>query len=39
MMSSAYGMPISLNAATYGDAPSSLSFHGTMQTSRNTEPT
>ena len=39
MMSSAYGMPISLNAATYGEAPSSLPFHGTMQTSRKIEPT
>ena len=39
MMWSAYGMPISSNAATYGEAPSSLSFHGTMQTSRNIEPT
>ena len=30
MMWSAYGMPIVLNAATYGEAPSSLSFHGRM---------
>src|SRR4051794_39392085 len=39
MMWSAYGMPISVKAATYGDAPSLLSFHGTMQTSRTIEPT
>ena len=36
---SAYGMPISLKAATYGEAPSSVSFHGTMHTSRNIDPT
>ena len=36
---SAYGMPIAVNAATYGEAPSSLSFHGTMQTSRIIDPT
>src|SRR5680860_1530664 len=32
-------MPISSEAATYGERPSSLSFHGTMQTSRNIDPT
>jgi hypothetical protein len=32
-------MPISLNAATYGESPSSLSFHGTMSTRRIIEPT
>ena len=39
MMWSAYGMPISSNAATYGEAPSSLSFQGTMMTSRIIDPT
>ena len=39
MMWSAYGMPISENAATYGDAPSLVSFHGTMQASRKMDPT
>ncbi len=39
MMWSAYGIPISLNAATYGEAPSSVSFHGTMHTSRKIDPT
>src|SRR3954470_2183421 len=32
-------MPIVLKAATYGEAPSSVSFHGTMQASRKIEPT
>ena len=39
MMWSAYGIPISSNAATYGEAPSSLLFHGTMHTSRKIDPT
>src|SRR3954451_889278 len=39
MIWSAYGMPMVLNAATYGDAPSSVSFHGTMQASRKIDPT
>src|SRR3954452_17333406 len=39
MIWSAYGMPICLKAATYGDAPSSVSFHGRMQVSRKTDPT
>ena len=32
-------MPISLKAATYGEAPISVEFHGTMQTRRNIDPT
>src|SRR6478735_5548318 len=32
-------MPIALKAATYGEAPGSVSFHGTMQVSRKIEPT
>src|SRR6478752_6407962 len=39
MMWSAPGMPISVNAATNGDAPISAEFHGTITASRNTEPT
>src|SRR6476661_342702 len=39
MMWSAPGMPISVKAATNGDAPISAEFHGTMTASRNTEPT
>ena len=39
MMSSAYGMPILSNAATNGEAATLSSFHGTIVTSRNTEPT
>src|SRR3954462_567601 len=39
MIWSAYGIPISENAATYGDAPSSVLFQGTMQASRKIEPT
>src|SRR4051795_9371720 len=39
MIWSAYGIPIWENAATYGDAPSSVSFQGTMQASRKIEPT
>ena len=39
MMWSAYGMPISVNAATNGDAPAFSSFHGRMTASRNAEPT
>ena len=39
MIWSAYGMPIVSNAATYGEAPRSLSFHGTMMTSRIIDPT
>src|SRR5215212_8500293 len=37
MMWSAYGMPISVNAATKGEADRSSSFHGTIVTSRKTE--
>src|SRR3954468_10048507 len=32
-------MPISVKAATYGEAPSLVSFQGTMHTSRNIDPT
>ncbi len=32
-------MPISVNAATNGDAPATSSFHGRMTASRNVEPT
>src|SRR6476659_10179938 len=39
MIWSAYGMPMVSNAATYGEAPRSLSFHGTMMTSRIIDPT
>src|SRR5689334_18510008 len=39
MMSSAYGMPIALNAETYGDAASWSEFHGRITASRNSEPT
>src|ERR687889_129784 len=39
MMWSAYGIPISEKAATYGDAPSSVSFQGTMHASRKIDPT
>src|SRR3954447_1972582 len=39
MIWSAYGIPIVENAATYGDAPSWVSFQGTMQASRKIEPT
>src|SRR5450755_233987 len=35
---SAYGIPISFSALTYGDEPSSLEFHGRMTTSRKIEP-
>ena len=36
---SAPGRPICLNAATYGEEPSSTEFHGTISTSRKTDPT
>ena len=39
MMSSAYGIPISLKAATYGEAPRSASFQGRITASRKIEPT
>src|SRR3954451_8252942 len=39
MMWSAYGIPISVNAATKGEAESPLSFHGRIVTSRKTEST
>src|SRR5688500_8633768 len=39
MMSSAYGMPISVNAATKGDPESSWESHGRITARRNTEPT
>src|SRR6478735_5859733 len=39
MIWSAYGMPMTVNALTYGDAPNSVEFHGRMTASRNTEPT
>ena len=39
MMWSAPGMPISLNAATYGEAASSAEFHGRITASRKIEPT
>ena len=32
-------MPISVKAATKGEAPNSSSFHGRIVTNRNTEPT
>src|SRR6478735_12085545 len=35
MMWSAYGIPISVNAATKGEAESPSSFHGRIVTSRN----
>src|SRR5450631_976161 len=39
MMLSAYGIPMTFMAATYGDAPVSVPFHGRMTASRKTEPT
>ena len=39
MMSAAYGMPITSKALTYGDAESSVEFHGRITASRNTDPT
>src|SRR4051794_4353324 len=39
MMWSAYGMPISLKAETYGEAASSAEFQGRMTASRKIEPT
>ena len=39
MMSAAAGMPITSNAATYGESPSFASFHGRIVTSRKIEPT
>ena len=39
MMSAAYGMPILSKALTYGDAESSVEFHGRITASRNTDPT
>ena len=39
MMWSAYGMPIAWNAETYGEAASSVEFHGRMTASRKIEPT
>src|ERR1700730_14096683 len=36
---SATDRPMCLNAATYGEAPSSTEFHGRITTSRKTEPT
>src|SRR3954462_12157309 len=39
MMSAAPGMFIAWKAATYGEAASCLEFHGTMHTTRKTEPT
>src|SRR3954466_6736591 len=39
MMWSAYGIPISVNAATKGEAESPLSFHGRIVTSRKIENT
>src|SRR3954468_14508355 len=39
MMSAAPGMFIASKAATYGEAASCLEFHGTMHTTRKTEPT
>ena len=39
MASAAQLMPIVSKAATYGDTPSSLEFHGRMTTSRKIEPT
>src|ERR1700712_5117071 len=39
MIWSAYGMPITVNALTYGEDPSSFEFHGRMTASRKTEPT
>src|SRR5215213_148570 len=39
MMSAAPGIPISAMAATYGDSPSSVEFHGRIVASRKMEPT
>src|SRR6478609_5330102 len=39
MIWSAYGMPITSKAATYGDAASSVEFHGRMTASRKIDPT
>src|SRR3954447_9872174 len=39
MTSSAYGIPILVNAATNGDAATVLSFHARITVSRNIEPT
>src|SRR3954451_11594221 len=39
MTSSAYGMPILVNAATNGDAATVVSFHGRITVSRKIEPT
>ena len=36
---SAPGRPMCLNAATYGEEPSSTEFHGRISTSRKTDPT
>lgn len=39
MMWSAAGMPIVLNAVTYGEVPNSGLFHGTMTAMRKIDPT
>src|SRR6478609_10677636 len=39
MIWSANGIPIAWNAATYGDAASSVEFHGRMTASRKIDPT